>query len=263
MKAILSDIHANLEALNAVLDDIARHPVETIYCLGDTVGYGPNPRECLDLVREHCAIALMGNHDLAILHHPPDFNPVAESAVYWTRAQLEDPVPTPEAGDKRWTFLERLLCRHEEGGLMFVHASPCDPIMEYVFPQDTSKRWMMRRLFAEVERCCFQGHTHVPGVFVDPGEFFSPEELDGSFRLGERKVLCNVGSVGQPRDGDLRACYVLLDGDIIRFRRVEYDWQTTPWATGWLGSVPGPAPRSPRVCNGTPTKMPWHRPKRQ
>jgi diadenosine tetraphosphatase ApaH/serine/threonine PP2A family protein phosphatase len=228
MKAILSDIHSNLEALQAVLDDISHFPVEDIYCLGDVIGYGPNPRECLDLVRERCSVALLGNHDQAVLHEPEGFNPVAALAVYWTREKLLAPVPTAEEAARRWAYLERLACgRLEPNGLLFVHASPCDPVLEYVFPHDARDGWKMCRLFAEVERCCFHGHTHIPGIFVEPGQFFKPDELDGQYRLGEQKVLCNVGSVGQPRDDDLRACYVLLEGDTIRFRRVKYDYEKT------------------------------------
>lgn len=227
MKAILSDIHANLEALQTVLEDIARYPVDVIYCLGDIVGYGPDPCECIDRVRECCHVALMGNHDLAIFQHPHNFNPVAEASVYWTRSQLLAPSPTQEKADRRWAFLEQLPCGHQEEGLMFVHASPSDPIREYVFPSDIYDSRKMRRLFAEIERCCFLGHTHTPGIFVEPGRFFSPDDLGAEFRLGQGKTLCNVGSVGQTRDGDLRACYVLLDGDCIRFRRVKYDCEAT------------------------------------
>ena len=85
----------------------------------------------------------------------------------------------------------------------------------------------MERIFALVERYCFQGHTHVPGIFTETLQFHSPEEVDGVYQLDGRKTLCNVGSVGQPRDGDWRACYVLLDGETIRYRRVEYDIDTT------------------------------------
>jgi predicted phosphodiesterase len=228
MKAILSDIHSNLEALRAVLDDIARHPVEAVYCLGDIVGYGPNPRECLDLVMQRCAVVVMGNHDLAVLQQPLNFSPVAEASVYWTRAQLQAPISSQQDAERRWAFLDRLPCGHQEaGGLLFVHGSSSDPVLEYVFPHDVYDRQKMRRLFAEVERCCFQGHTHVPGIFTEAGEFFSPGEVDGVYRLGGPKVLCNVGSVGQPRDGDLWACYVLLDGNTVRYRRVAYDWEAT------------------------------------
>jgi predicted phosphodiesterase len=228
MKAILSDIHSNLEAFQAVLEDIAQFPVDDVYCLGDIIGYGPNPRECLDLVRERCSVALMGNHDQAVLHQPRGFNPVAALAAYWTREQLLAPVPTPEESARRWAFLDRLACgREEPNGLLFVHASPCDPVLEYIFPHDAMDGWKMCRLFAGVERCCFHGHTHIPGIFVEPGQFFSPDELDGQYRLNGQKVLCNVGSVGQPRGDDLRACYVLLEGDTILFRRVKYDYEKT------------------------------------
>ena len=85
----------------------------------------------------------------------------------------------------------------------------------------------MERIFALVERYCFQGHTHVPGIFTENMQFLSPEEVEYAYKLDGRKTLCNVGSVGQPRDGNWRACYVVLDNDVIKFRRVEYDWQKT------------------------------------
>jgi diadenosine tetraphosphatase ApaH/serine/threonine PP2A family protein phosphatase len=226
MKAILSDIHSNLEALQAVLDDIARHPVQSIYCLGDIVGYGPNPRECLDLVAAW-PVVLLGNHDHAALFGPRGFTPTAERAIRWTRTQLET-TPEPEAVVlSRWEFLAELPRRHEEPGRLFVHGSPRHPLTEYVFPEDIYNLRKIRDIFAQVEGCCFQGHTHVPGIFVDSWQFFSPEEINFTYRLDARKTLCNVGSVGQPRDGDWRACYVLLDGNTIQFRRVEYDVSTT------------------------------------
>src|SRR5690349_14058440 len=104
MLAILSDIHGNLEALQAVLDDLRRHDVAAIYCLGDLVGYGPNPRECLDLAMEW-AVVLLGNHELAVLFDPDGFGPVAYRAIRWAAAQLDAPVPTPEAADRRQDFL--------------------------------------------------------------------------------------------------------------------------------------------------------------
>jgi predicted phosphodiesterase len=226
MKAILSDIHGNLEALHAVLEDIARHPVEAICCLGDVVGYGPNPRECLDQVMGW-PLVLLGNHDQATLFDPPDFNPVAARAIAWTRAQLEAPIPDEEAMDARWEFLAARPRRHRDGDLLFVHGSPRNPLNEYVFPQDAQNPFQMERLFALIEHYCFQGHTHLPGIFTQSLDFISPEDVDYAYRLDSRKIMCNVGSVGQPRDGDWRACYVLLDGETIRYRRVEYDVETT------------------------------------
>ena len=134
--------------------------------------------------------------------------------------------------EKRWEFLAERPRTFRENGLLFVHGSARNPLNEYVFPEDIYNQRKMERIFALVERYCFQGHTHVPGIFTeqmpdDLYQFHSPEEIDYVHRLDGRKTLCNVGSVGQPRDGDWRACYVLLDGDTIRYRRVEYDIDTT------------------------------------
>jgi predicted phosphodiesterase len=226
MKALISDIHSNLEALQAVLDDIAQHSVEAIYCLGDVIGYGPNPRECLDRIME-CDIVLLGNHDQAVLFDPLNFNPVAERATMWTRGQLERPLPNRAAADTRWEFLSERPMKHREGDFLFVHGSPRNPLNEYIFPEDIYHEAKMRSIFAQVPRHLFQGHTHIPGIFTESLEFFDPEEIDYEYKLDGRKTLCNVGSVGQPRDADRRACYVLLDGNTIRFRRVEYDVETT------------------------------------
>ena len=135
MKAIISDIHSNLEALQAVLEDARQHSVQEIYCLGDVVGYGPNPRECLEAVMK-CPVVLLGNHDHAVLFDPMNFNPAAERATYWTRSQLEAPVPTRQAADERWAFLGDRPKKHQEDGLLFVHGSARNPLNEYVFPED-------------------------------------------------------------------------------------------------------------------------------
>lgn len=226
MKAIISDIHSNLEALRAVLADAAQHSVSEIYCLGDVVGYGPNPRECLEAVMK-CPVVLLGNHDHAVLFDPMNFNPAAERATYWTRSQLEAPIPSRQAADERWAFLGERPKKHQEDGLLFVHGSARNPLNEYVFPEDVYHPAKLNALFALVDRYCFQGHTHLPGVFIESMEFYSPEELDYEYKLDGRKILCNVGSVGQPRDGDWRACYILFDGESIYYRRVEYDVETT------------------------------------
>ena len=107
--AIISDIHGNLDALEVVLEDIASKGITRICCLGDIIGYGPNPCECLDLVMEKCEFSLMGNHDFAVLYEPTSFNASAESAAYWTRAQLEKD-PDLEAAKKRWAFLGTAEC---------------------------------------------------------------------------------------------------------------------------------------------------------
>jgi predicted phosphodiesterase len=232
VKALISDIHSNLEALEAVLDDIKQQDnVEEIYCLGDIIGYGPNPRECIDLVME-CKIVLLGNHDQGAMFDPDGFNPPAERAIFWTRAQLEAPGGSREKNALRWEFLAERPRIHKENGYLYVHGSARNPLNEYVFPEDIYNQRKMDRIFAMVERYCFQGHTHVPGVFTeslpdDLYQFHAPDDIEYAYRLDGRKTLCNVGSVGQPRDGDWRACYVLLDGDTINFRRVEYNIEKT------------------------------------
>src|SRR5262249_29962527 len=130
MKAIISDVHSNLEALSAVLEDIHTQGVEEIYCLGDNIGYGPNPCECLELIMQ-CQMILLGNHDEAALFDPKCFNPHAERAIFWTRAQLE-----AAGNDKFWEFLAERPRLHREGDTLFVHGSPRNPVNEYVFPED-------------------------------------------------------------------------------------------------------------------------------
>jgi diadenosine tetraphosphatase ApaH/serine/threonine PP2A family protein phosphatase len=226
VKALISDIHSNYEALQAVLRDIEQYHVQEIYCLGDIVGYGPNPRECVDLVMQ-CKVTLLGNHDQGAMFDPEGFNPSAERAIFWTRAQLENGDDAWPQRERRWEFLAERPRTHKENGFLYVHGSARNPLNEYVFPEDIYNQRKMERIFALVDRYCFQGHTHVPGIFTENYQFLSPEEIDLTHRLDGRKTLCNVGSVGQPRDGDWRACYVLLDDDTIRYRRVEYDIDAT------------------------------------
>jgi predicted phosphodiesterase len=226
VKALISDIHSNLEALEAVLEDIGKHNVEAIYCLGDIVGYGPNPCECVDLVMQ-CPVVLLGNHDQGAMFDPDGFNPSAERAIFWTRAQLESPGEDRHKKERRWEFLAERPRTHREDNFLYVHGSARNPLNEYVFPEDIYNQRKMERIFALVDRYCFQGHTHVPGVFTENLQFHAPDEIDYAYKLNSTKTLCNVGSVGQPRDGDWRACYVLLDDSTIRYRRVEYDVDTT------------------------------------
>lgn len=225
--AVISDIHSNLASLKAVLADIQEQGADRIVCLGDIVGYGPEPRECIDLVMQSCTICLLGNHDQGALFDPEGFNSGAERAIFWTRAQLESPSGNSKQGDRRWEFLGELPRNYQDGPLLFVHGSARNPLNEYVFPEDTYNRRKMEKIFALVRQHSFQGHTHVPGVFTEDFRFFSPEEIDNQYRLGDEKTMINVGSVGQPRDGDPRACYVLIDDDLVLFRRVEYPVEET------------------------------------
>ncbi|MDA0660371.1 MAG: metallophosphoesterase family protein [Planctomycetota bacterium] len=225
-RALISDIHGNLEALRAVLDDVREQGIREIYCLGDIIGYGPNPRECLDTVTEFDA-CILGNHDQAALFDPDGFNPVALRAIYWTREQLESGPGSPAAMSRRWDFLGELPSSKNEGEFLFVHGSPREPTNEYVFPEDVYNQTKMRSLFGRIELFCFQGHTHVPGVFTESGEFISPEECGYCYSLSDTKAMVNVGSVGQPRDSDPRACYTILEERQVRFRRVEYPFEET------------------------------------
>ncbi|HVJ82254.1 MAG TPA: metallophosphoesterase family protein [Planctomycetia bacterium] len=229
MWAIISDIHSNYDALMAVDEDIRKHEVEGIICLGDVVGYGPDPCPCVDYVMQRCEVVILGNHDQGALFDPEGFNNSAERAIFWTRAQLENAVdPNAEA---RWEFLGDRPRRIENGDFLFVHGSARHPLNEYVFPEDIYNERKMERIFQMIPRYCFQGHTHVPGVFTEDLKFATPAELGYRFSFDDRKAMVNVGSVGQPRDGDSRACYVLLDpgaGDegarpSLEYRRVAYD----------------------------------------
>jgi len=223
--AIISDIHGNLEALEAVLEDIQSQGVDKIYCLGDIIGYGPNPGECIDRVMDRAAFTILGNHDQAALFDPEGFNSGAERAIFWTRKQLES--GDRAANERRWEFLGELPRLRREGKFLFVHGSARNPLNEYVFPEDIYNQRKMERIFSLVEQYCFQGHTHIPGIFTEDLNFLAPEELDFRYELGEGKALVNVGSVGQPRNGDSRGSYVVLDGSVVEFRRVAYDLEKT------------------------------------
>ena len=225
-RAVLSDIHGNLEALTAVLEDVKTQSVDEIYCLGDVIGYGPNPCECLDIVMK-MDVCILGNHDQAAMFDPDGFNPVALRAIYWTRDKLDESTGSIAAINKRWDFLGELPRFKDEGKFKFVHGSPRDPTNEYVFPEHSCDERKMKNLFRRVEQYCFQGHTHIPGVFTEAGEFISPQDCNYQYDLTDAKILTNVGSVGQPRDGDPRSCYAIVSDDSIQFRRVEYPFEET------------------------------------
>ncbi len=225
--ALISDIHGNVDALKVVLADIKERGVTRICCLGDIIGYGPNPCECLDLVMENCEWALMGNHDFAALYEPTAFNASAEAAAFWTRRQFEleeDPVKRR----KRWEYLGSLEIRHHFHGTLCVHASPRRPINEYVFPDDViTSPSKMAQIFDRIEKRCFCGHTHVAGVFTDEPDFYPPADLNGRYRLNSgEKCIINPGSVGQPRDRDPRASYAIVSSEHVDFVRLEYPIQT-------------------------------------
>jgi predicted phosphodiesterase len=226
-RAIVSDIHGNLEALEAVVEDIKTQNVDEVFCLGDVIGYGPNPCECIDRVMEF-DLTILGNHDQGALFDPEGFSSGAERAIFWTRQQLESPDNGADASRLRWDFLCELPRSHRQDRALFVHGSARNPLNEYVFPEDIYNQRKIERIFSLIERFCFQGHTHVPGVFLDSGRFLTPSDVDFHYEFPvEGKMMVNVGSVGQPRDGDPRPCYVVFDETSVAFRRVEYSPDAT------------------------------------
>ncbi|UCG17729.1 MAG: metallophosphoesterase family protein [Phycisphaerales bacterium] len=239
MLAIISDIHSNIEALTAVFEDIDRRGIQKVYCCGDIVGYGANPLECLDLLAERGVASVCGNHDQAVFFEPLNFNVSAERAAYWTRQAMEDESKKSHR-DRRWELLGNMPDRFEVNGFLLVHASPRRPVNEYLFAEDvyTNPNKILANFdrLGERHRACLVGHTHVPGVFLDDPYFDSPADLADANRYvltEDEKAIINVGSIGQPRDRDVRASYVVVrengeggDEDYqasVEFVRVEYD----------------------------------------
>jgi predicted phosphodiesterase len=224
--AIVSDVHGNLEALEAVLEDAESQGISQIVCLGDIVGYGPNPRECVDYAMGF-DICVLGNHDQGALFDPEGFSSGAERAIFWTRELFEAVDGDTEKSRQRWDFLCELPRQVQKGELLFVHGSPRNPLNEYVFPEDVYNPRKLGRIFGIIQRTCFQGHTHVPGIFTEECRFMYPTEVGNRCSLNSGKIMINVGSVGQPRDGNPLASYVVLDEDQVEFRRVAYAIEQT------------------------------------
>jgi diadenosine tetraphosphatase ApaH/serine/threonine PP2A family protein phosphatase len=230
---VLSDVHANLAALEAVIADAADAGTDTPpWVLGDIVGYGPDPTEVIDRLRGLGAKAIAGNHDLAAagLIAIDDFNPLAAAAVRWTAGIIDDTARE---------YLASLPARLEEGDFTLVHGSPRDPVWEYL----TSAEAITECLAHFSTPVCLFGHTHVP-IVIDASssdlavtQFTSAEPL----RLAAERMYVNPGSVGQPRDGDPRASYAIVEPDTstIEFRRVAYDIATTQ-ARMRRARLPGP-----------------------
>ncbi|MBL8696138.1 MAG: metallophosphoesterase family protein [Planctomycetes bacterium] len=227
--AIISDLHSNIEALTAAMAEAKRRGAKRIVCLGDVIGYGASPRETLQIVRQKCEWCIFGNHEEALLNGGEDFNDKARAAIDWTRQQLSSRDFPREENYAIWDFLDALQNEKErrEENALFVHGSPFDPVREYVMPRDARNPEKMARIFAKQDRpICFVGHSHVPGVYTQDGRFLKPAEVSDSFHATEygAKVLVNVGSVGQPRDGDIRLSFVMYDGkDRVDFVRIPYD----------------------------------------
>ena len=213
--AILGDIHANLDALNVVLDDCRSQGVTDFLCTGDVVGYNACPHECLKIVRDLGCPVVMGNHDhyVSSRQNLDDFNPHAAAVIEWTRRQLSV---------EEIYFLRNLPFLATKMGITLVHATMDNPEgFGYVFDHLQAEAHFNH----QVTPLCFHGHTHCPMIYEKQiGAVYRIDAQDFTLPLG-RKYFINVGSVGQPRDGDPRASYVVYDpkSRLVRFRRLEYD----------------------------------------
>ncbi len=230
--AIISDVHANLEALTAVIDDIRGQGVRTIYNLGDTTGYGPDPTACIDLVDAACSTILCGNHDYAVMFDAEGFNPIAKKSVDFHRKVLK---PPPDNDDEemqwRWEWLSGLEPMFEGPGFEAMHASPRQPITEYVLPSDPEMDPIkISDIFSAMsQHIAFVGHTHFPGVLEENSEtFLMLPTINNRYEIDDGvRAIINVGSVGQPRDRNPKSCYLIYDGVSVTYRRVEYDVEKT------------------------------------
>jgi diadenosine tetraphosphatase ApaH/serine/threonine PP2A family protein phosphatase len=232
---VIADIHANLPALEAVFEAIDAAGVEEVWCLGDVVGYGADPDACAEMARERCDVCLVGNHDLAVLGglKISSFSEAAAAGVAWTREN---------AGERTLEFLRGLEPEGRRDGIGLFHASPRDPVWEYVLSIEQADACIE----AQAERIGLIGHSHVALFFARPdrekaGDVRGAQMSDGALLdLGRGKWLLNPGSVGQPRDGDPRAAWLELDteAETARFNRVPYDIDRAANAIGAAG-LPG------------------------
>jgi diadenosine tetraphosphatase ApaH/serine/threonine PP2A family protein phosphatase len=212
--ALFGDIHANLEALEAVLADAAAQGVTDYVCMGDIVGYNADPAACLEIVRGMNCPTVKGNHDedASGMHSLDAMNPVAAAALEWTREQLSD---------EQRVWLSRLRLVRQVSDFTVVHSTLDQPTnWNYV----TNRFDAMANFTYQFTQLCFHGHTHVPRVYVKNSKVQEVPADSVAIEDGS-KYFINIGSVGQPRDGDWRACYMILDSEakMLVFRRVEYD----------------------------------------
>lgn len=217
--AVISDIHSNRHALEAVLQAVDAAEVDEIWCLGDLVGYGAEPDACTALIRERSSVCLVGNHDLAVLGalDISTFSEAAAAAVEWTRANV---------GEQTLEFLAALEPTASKNGIGLFHGSPRDPVWEYLLSADQAEAGFE----AQEERVGLIGHSHIALFFVRApgarGYAQGAQATDGTeIEIGEGDWLLNPGSVGQPRDGDSRAAWLELDTEAwtARYHRAEYD----------------------------------------
>ncbi|MBU8934234.1 MAG: metallophosphatase family protein [candidate division Zixibacteria bacterium] len=214
--ALVSDIHGNLEALTAVLREIDRLQVDDIYCLGDVVGYGCDPIACLDLIDKRASVKLMGNHEYAVLRRlsTDTYSSAAKVSTEWTRGQLTD---------REFTMMADYRMTHDFEDGTLVHSSPLEPNRwQYILDADQAGQ-----VFEHFKgSICFHGHSHLPTIFRETPEGLPRQQAGHDFDpTDDQRYLVNIGSVGQPRDNDPRACFVTYDLSLgeIRFHRTEYD----------------------------------------
>jgi len=245
LTAIISDLHGNAPALETALEDARSRGVQRYVCLGDVIGYGADPCGALEKVMQHCVpsanggLCLQGNHEYALCYSAEDFNPKARAAIEWTHAAIS---AASERSSDYWDFIGELKPSATDDVAMFAHGSPRDPVREYLLPRDARDESKMQANFGAMQRSvCFVGHSHVPAVYYKDGTLFRPNGTDGPYDLGDldaNPCIVNVGSVGQPRDGDARLSYVLFDGARITFIRLEYDWQAAAQAIRTVPELP-------------------------
>lgn len=224
--ALISDIHSNVPALDAVLRRIDSLGIEEIDCLGDIVGYGAEPDECVRRVMARCKWTIMGNHDWALFHDHSDFNLLAQEALAHARKLLRPSLFRP-GRRSAWNYLRNLPERVEDHGFLFFHGSPRDPIKEYVLRSDEHfDPDKLNEIFGLIDRPTFVGHTHFPGI-TRADHHFTPATDEQSVFVLEGPCVVNVGSVGQPRDGDARACFAIVREAVVEIHRVAYDVHRT------------------------------------
>jgi predicted phosphodiesterase len=214
--AVISDVHGNLHALETVLERIAADAPDELWCLGDLVGYGPRPNRCCALVAERADVCLIGNHDLGVLGRIDlgDFSPDAAAAASWTAEVLDR---------EARAYLERLSSSGERAGVGLFHASPRDPVWEYVLSPGEA----VAALVEAAHDLVLVGHSHVALRYGWDQAALALCEEGTEVDLARERWLLNPGSVGQPRDGDPRAAWLLLDLDA---RRATYRRETYPVA---------------------------------
>lgn len=217
---IFADIHSNLEALNSIIEAYKNEAIDRYLCVGDVVGYAANPKECVEKIKAMAMITVAGNHDWASvnLFSIDNLNPIAQEAVFWTKGNLDE--------ESKY-FLESLKLVYKNEDLTLVHGTLDNP-RDFNYMTDG---YIAEETFIKLETSiCFIGHAHIPGIFIKgDNEGILYRQDDAVDIKMENRYIINVGSVGQPRDGDPRACYCIYDTEKkeVQIKRAEYDMQAT------------------------------------